>query len=205
MEGLFVARDLNRGVEARVAAARVEARAHCRNRFRRQVLAGSPANHGSARLGSNQAVALGFLVDEVGAGGFGCLEGLVDEGGELPSGVPGPGTGGGEPDELSAEEDRGPGPAALAGSPRLAPVTEASRLRTRSNRRTAAQAATEIDTRADPVRGLQGPGRSAGSLTKWNASVSGSRRGRRPKVAGYTIPSQSGSATNTPSTRPVWT
>src|SRR5918995_6818487 len=72
-------------------------------------------------------------------------------------------------DELSAEEDRGPGPAALAGSPRLALVTEASQLRTRSNRRTPAQTATGIDTRADPVRGPQGPGRSAGSLTKWNA------------------------------------
>jgi hypothetical protein len=84
VERLFVARYLNRGVEARVAAARFEARAHCRNRFRRQVLAGSPANHGSARLGSNQAVALGFLVDEVGAGGFGCLKAIVDEGGELP-------------------------------------------------------------------------------------------------------------------------
>jgi pimeloyl-ACP methyl ester carboxylesterase len=49
------------------------------------------------------------------------------------------------------------------------------------------------------------PAGRPGSLSKWNASVSGSRRGRRPKVAGYTIPSQSGSATNTPSTRPVWT
>jgi hypothetical protein len=41
---------------------------------------------------------------------------------------------------------------------------------------------------------------------------SGGRRKRRPPrfaggnvAPGYTIPSQSGSATNTPSTRPVWT